>query len=114
MWPQSRAGAATGVSRTGAASAAVGEDLAACSFQERDCGICGKRIIHGFGVCLAAKSHGCPLPSLGDWPFHVKRVDCRLSVLEVTFAATATSKIAVKTNPFCVWMHWLRTMDEGK
>lgn len=36
VWPQSRAGAATGVSRARAASAAVAvEDLAACSFQKK-------------------------------------------------------------------------------
>lgn len=62
----------------------------------RGCGICyGKRIILGSGGRLAGKSHGCPLPSVGDCAFHAKIVGYCLSILQVTFAAIATSKIAV-------------------
>lgn len=55
----------------------------------------GRRIVCGFGGCLAGKSHRYPLSSFGDCPFHAKTVGCCLSVLQVTFAGIAISKIAV-------------------
>lgn len=55
----------------------------------------GRRIICGFGGCLAGKSNRYSLSSTGDCSFCAKTVGCCLSVLQVTFAGFAISKITV-------------------